>query len=37
MIKQFGKRGILIVNGGDIKKGKPSKIVDLTNNKVLRK
>ncbi len=39
IIKQFGKTDILIIDGGDIKKGKPSKIVDLTSNKinVLRK
>lgn len=34
IVKQFGKSGILIIDGGDIKKGKPSKILDLTDNKV---
>ena len=35
IIKQFNKQNILIVNAGDIKKGKPSKIIDLTKNKII--
>src|SRR3989344_1860666 len=31
IIKQFGASNILIIDGGDMKKGKPSKIIDLTN------
>lgn len=39
IIKQFGKQNVLIIDGGDIKKGKPSKMIDLTKNniKVLRR
>jgi len=31
---QFSKQKILLVDGGDLKKSKPSKIVDLTENKI---
>ncbi len=39
IIKTFGGADILIIDGGDIKKGKASKIIDLTKNKnnVVRK
>ena len=33
----FGDADVLIIDGGNIKKARASKIVDLTNNKVLRK
>ena len=31
---QFAKRKILLVDSGDLKKSKPSKIIDLTENKI---
>ncbi|MFA5948579.1 MAG: L-threonylcarbamoyladenylate synthase [Candidatus Gracilibacteria bacterium] len=39
IIKQLGKLDILAVDAGNLKKSKPSKIIDLTNNKtkILRK
>ena len=38
IIEQFGKSDILIIDAGNLKKSKPSKIIDLTNNnKILRK
>ena len=39
IINQFSKQNILIINGGNIKKNKSSKILDLTNGKlkILRK
>ena len=38
IMEQFGKRDILIIDAGNLKKVKPSKIIDLTNNnKILRK
>lgn len=38
IIEQFSRRDVLIINGGNLKKVKPSKIIDLTNNnKILRK
>jgi len=37
IIEQFGKLDILLIDSGNIKKGKPSRIVDLTINKILRK
>jgi L-threonylcarbamoyladenylate synthase len=38
IVKQFDKSDILIIDGGDLKKSKPSKIIDLTrdNIKILR-
>lgn len=33
IIKQFGKKDVLIIDGNDLKKAKPSKIIDLTKNK----
>jgi len=38
IINQLNKLDVLIIDGGDLKKSKPSKIIDLTNNnKILRK
>ena len=39
IIKQFGNQKIFIIDGGDIKKGKPSKIIDMSKArvKILRK
>lgn len=34
IIKQFNESNILIIDSGDIKKGKSSKIFNLTNNKI---
>jgi len=34
IIDQFNKKDILLVDGGNLKKSKPSKIIDLTNNKI---
>jgi len=34
IINEFGKSDILIINGGNLKKSKSSKIVDLTGNKI---
>jgi tRNA A37 threonylcarbamoyladenosine synthetase subunit TsaC/SUA5/YrdC len=31
--KQFGKIDILIIDGGDLKKGRPSKIINLAGEK----
>ncbi|MEK7658419.1 MAG: L-threonylcarbamoyladenylate synthase [Patescibacteria group bacterium] len=37
IIEQFKKYDILIIDGGNLKKSKPSKIIDLTNkNKIIR-
>ncbi len=37
IIKKFGKsKKILIIDGGNIKKGKPSKIIDLSSKKLTR-
>lgn len=35
--KVFGKKDILFIDGGKISKSKPSQVIDLNNNKVLRK
>ena len=39
IIKQFNKYDIIVIDGGNLKKSKSSKIIDLTNNniKILRK
>jgi len=34
IIKQFGAKDILIIDGGDLPKGKPSKIIDLTKSNI---
>lgn len=34
IIKQFGKLDVLVIDGGNIKKNKPSKILDLTKDKI---
>ena len=34
VVKKFGKSEILIIDGGDIKKSKPSRILDMTRNKI---
>ncbi len=34
IIKQFDKSDILIIDGGNVKNNKSSKIIDLTNNKI---
>ncbi|MCX6718148.1 MAG: L-threonylcarbamoyladenylate synthase [Candidatus Staskawiczbacteria bacterium] len=37
IIEQFGKYDIIIIDAGNLKKSKPSKIIDLTNNnKIIR-
>jgi L-threonylcarbamoyladenylate synthase len=38
IIKKFNKYDILMIDGGNLKKSKPSKIIDLANNnKIIRK
>jgi len=34
IIKQFGKANILIINGGDIRNGKASKVIDATKDTI---
>jgi L-threonylcarbamoyladenylate synthase len=34
IVEQFGEQNILIVDAGILKKSKPSKIIDLTKNKI---
>ena len=34
IINQFEKSDILIIDGGNLKKSKPSKIIDLTKNRI---
>jgi L-threonylcarbamoyladenylate synthase len=36
IIKQFGRHRIVIVDGGDLKEGKASKIIDAITNKIIR-
>jgi len=36
IIKIFGSANVLIIDGGDIKRGKASKIIDLTTKKLTR-
>jgi L-threonylcarbamoyladenylate synthase len=34
IIERFNKQDILLIDGGNLKKSKPSKIIDLTENKI---
>ncbi|MCX6719622.1 MAG: L-threonylcarbamoyladenylate synthase [Candidatus Staskawiczbacteria bacterium] len=37
IIKQFSKFDVLLMDGGNLKKSKPSKVLDLVDNKIIRK